>query len=202
MFDNNDNILRGGIRKTEIRNNPADILYGDLDSKEKDEKEYRKNLLDILGDMATPANILYATTKELEDKIINSGLGEKLNEIKQIYGAVESFKHNYQDLREANTKNADKYFHAKANCEAAQYGKTGAGVGKILSDIRENTDLIKNKYKKKKNGARMTNEEILADYIEDQDANTYGRLKGLQNPQGECKILINKYRPNGLNDKY
>lgn len=200
--ENDTSVLKGRIEKTEKSKSPADILYGDAYEKEKQEKEYRSKLLNVLGNLATPAMILYATTKELENTIKENGLGKKINEVKQVYGAIDSFKQNYHDIKEANTKNADKYFHAKANCEAAQYGLVGAKTAEKLSDFRENTDLVKNKFKKKKDGTKMTTDEIIKDYRDDQQANIYGRYKGLQNKDVNCKILVNKYRPNGLDKKY
>lgn len=44
--------------------------------------------------------------------------------------------------------------------------------------------------------------EIIEDYRKDHHANLYGRLQGLQNPNTDCKILVDKFRPNGLNKKY
>src|SRR3546814_7464443 len=41
------------------------------------------------------------------------------------------------DMREANASGADKYFHCKANCEAARRSGPGAGVAELLSDSRE-----------------------------------------------------------------
>jgi len=40
----------------------------------------------------------------------------------QAVGAVGDFVGNYMDMREANTIGADRYFHCKANCEAAKRG--------------------------------------------------------------------------------
>ena len=71
-----------------------------------------------------------------------------------------------------------------------------------MSDLRENTDLIKNQYKKKKDGTKMKPSEIIEDYRDDHYANLYGRLQGLQNPNTDCRILVDKYRPKGLNKKY
>lgn len=54
--------------------------------------------------------------------------------------ATEKFINNYQDMRDANTIGADKYFHCKANCEAAQVSNIGSGVAKTISDTREWVD--------------------------------------------------------------
>lgn len=38
----------------------------------------------------------------------------------------------YQDMREANYKGADKYFHARGNYDAAQRGPGGAWAAKVI----------------------------------------------------------------------
>ena len=70
---NDTQALKGRIEKTEVKS-PAEILYGDTHKKEKAENEYRSNLLNVLGDLATPAMIMYATNKELENEIKKNGL--------------------------------------------------------------------------------------------------------------------------------
>ena len=79
--ENDTPILKGRIEKTEVKS-PADILYGDTYKKEKAENEYRNNLLNILGKLATPAMILYATNKELENEIKKNGLINTTKKIK------------------------------------------------------------------------------------------------------------------------
>ena len=66
------------MKKTENRKSPAKILYGDTHKKEKAENEYRSNLLNILGDKARPTDVLYGTTKELEEKVKEYGLERKI----------------------------------------------------------------------------------------------------------------------------
>lgn len=48
----------------------------------------------------------------------------------------------------------------------------------------------------------MTLAESLQDSKEDQEANVYGREQGAKYPEVESRILIDKYRPNGLPNKY
>ena len=38
----------------------------------------------------------------------------------------------YSDMREANYKGADKYFHARGNADAAQRGPGGAWAAKVI----------------------------------------------------------------------
>lgn len=107
---------------------------------------------------------------------------------------IDIFLKNYNDVKEANTIGADKYFHAKANCESAQQGKILPS--EIISTGREIMDTPKNLLR------GYTLEESLNDSLADIEANNFGRQMGLEYPNIKCKYLINKYRPNGLNEKY
>ena len=77
-FENNTPFLKGRIEKTEIKKSPAEVLYGNTHKNEKQEKEYRNSLLDILGNIATPAMVLYSTNKQLENEINKNGLQNKI----------------------------------------------------------------------------------------------------------------------------
>ncbi|XP_029354342.1 serum amyloid A [Echeneis naucrates] len=43
----------------------------------------------------------------------------------------------YDDMREANWKHSDKYFHARGNYDAAQRGAGGRWAAEVISDGRE-----------------------------------------------------------------
>ena len=111
-----------------------------------------------------------------------------MDDVAAIAGATGDFIRNYNDMREANTIGADKYFHAKANCEAAQRGPAGEATAKTLSDARETSDQMR--------GDPPEASEA------DQQANRDGRAAGAANPGGSCANLVSKYRPNGLDSKY
>ena len=92
---------------------------------------------------------------------------------------------------------SDKYYHAKANCEATQRGGAGEVLAEAISLLRkieegtrkvlfEGTDLI----------------EQIEDANRDMEANKYDREQGKMNPNEACEILIDILRPNGLPDKY
>jgi hypothetical protein len=99
--------------------------------------------------------------------------------------AWNDFKDQYDKMREANWKNSDKYFHCMANCEAAKKGHSKGA--KDLSDLREWFDEhIKGDSKQ--------------DCDADQEANKHGREAG-ENGE-DCKSACDKYRPDGLPDKY
>uniref|UniRef100_A0A3P8TDX5 Serum amyloid A protein n=2 Tax=Amphiprion percula TaxID=161767 RepID=A0A3P8TDX5_AMPPE len=83
----------------------------------------------------------------------------------------------YRDMRKANWKDSDKYFHARGNYEAAQRGAGGRWAAEVISDARE--------WSNGKSGGAGDTEE-------DQEANRWGREGG--DP--------NRYRPAGLPDNY
>lgn len=105
-------------------------------------------------------------------------------------GAVGDFVRNYHDMREANTQLSDKYFHAKANCEAAQRGPVGESTAQKLSNLREKLDSSWPK--------NDTAEEV----EQDQVANRAGRAAGRSNPSGSCAQMVKEFRPNGLDQRY
>ncbi|NXQ97781.1 SAA protein, partial [Sagittarius serpentarius] len=94
-------------------------------------------------------------------------------------GGARDMLRAYQDMREANYKGADKYFHARGNYDAAQRGPGGAWAAKVISDARE----------KWQSGVSGRGAE---DTRADQEANAWGRSGG--DP--------NRYRPAGLPSKY
>ncbi|NXB86015.1 SAA protein, partial [Vidua chalybeata] len=93
-------------------------------------------------------------------------------------GAHDMFR-AYKDMREANYKGADKYFHARGNYDAARRGPGGAWAARVISDARENWQ----------SGVSGRGAE---DTRLDQEANAWGRSGG--DP--------NRYRPKGLPSKY
>jgi RHS repeat-associated protein len=105
----------------------------------------------------------------------------------QAAGATGDFLRNYNDMRNANTIGADKYFHCKANCEASRRGSTGNATACMISDTREWFDqTIK--------GDPASASEA------DQVANRYGRNQS--SPFNSCDITCGGFRPNGLNPRY
>uniref|UniRef100_A0A671VLR6 Serum amyloid A protein n=1 Tax=Sparus aurata TaxID=8175 RepID=A0A671VLR6_SPAAU len=84
----------------------------------------------------------------------------------------------YRDMREANWKNSDKYFHARGNYDAARRGPGGRWAATVISNGRAAYHLIKDRDR--------------ADIAMDQEANQWGRKGG--DP--------NRFRPRGLDPKY
>ena len=110
---------------------------------------------------------------------------------------LSTFLVNYQQMKDADTRGADKYFHAKANCEAAQLGIVGSVVAQALSDLRELTDNFRNIHEKK-----MSLEESMRDIEEDQKANQEGRELGRLHPSTLPYILLQHRIPKGFPDRY
>ena len=122
-------------------------------------------------------------------------------------GAARDFGRNYQNMRNANTIGADKYFHCRANCEASSRGETGRQVAEQISNAREIVDH------------RIGGDPPQASQ-QDQRANVAGRnagdairrstpLKGeapnaSRRPQAEnqCRARCGPFRPRGLDREY
>ncbi|ELK18438.1 Serum amyloid A protein [Pteropus alecto] len=92
----------------------------------------------------------------------------------------------YSDMREANYKGADKYFHARGNYDAARRGPGGVWAAEVLSDARENSQRVTDFFKFGDSGHGVEDSEA------DQFANRWGRSG--KDP--------NHFRPRGLPDKY
>ena len=78
----------------------ANVLYKDSKikaQKDKQEAEYKSKLLNILGDKVKPTNVLYGTTKELEEKIKGYELQSKLKGA--ITGGAASTNNNQNFTR-------------------------------------------------------------------------------------------------------
>ncbi|KAM4617938.1 serum amyloid A-5 protein-like [Discoglossus pictus] len=85
----------------------------------------------------------------------------------------------YHDMRKANYRESDKYFHARGNYDAAQRGPGGRWAAEVLSNGRENWQS---------SVSGRGHEDTRAD----QEANAWGRNGG--DP--------NRYRPKGLPNQY
>ncbi|MCS6328970.1 MAG: hypothetical protein H8K06_18065 [Nitrospira sp.] len=120
--------------------------------------------------------------------------GEVLNFWGEFFGAIGDFGANYVDMRQAWWKGADKYFHCKANCQAAQRGVEGEAVACIISDIREWWDQNVKSY--------WEPQSTPQDSAADQQANLYGRLQGSINPGTPCEQSCAPFRPVGLPPQY
>ena len=133
-----------------------------------------------------------------ENKLFQQIMGLALNDMAKPYSTLFNFIENKNNMDNLGIVGGDKYFHANANCQSGQYGDLGTAltlsIGKELKDIKE-----KNWGKTKNN---HTLSENLLDSRQDFEADNYGLLQGVLNPLGNCRELLEIYRPNGLDYKY
>ncbi|MGO4550471.1 RHS repeat-associated core domain-containing protein [Lysobacter sp. 2RAF19] len=115
--------------------------------------------------------------------------GAYLNEyVRGAFDFVQAFYHQLDATHGVGKShngwaNQDKYFHCRANCEAAQRGQGGQDAAKCMSDHREATDLIFG--------------DSIADSAADQRANRFGRAGGAADPNGSCQQICGALRPGG-----
>lgn len=103
------------------------------------------------------------------------------------------FVYNYIELLNvANEDNQgiDKYYHAKANCEASQRGDFASAVAEGLSGLKEVWDSYF--YAKAK---KISIQEALKDSAGDFEANKEGREKGEDCPTGTCGDILKHRLP-------
>jgi len=113
----------------------------------------------------------------------------RLGLLESVLFADAIFLKNYRDMRETNTIGADKYFHCKANCEAAKLGPGGLLEAVIVSEAREYADqYIKGDHRNACD--------------EDRAANGLGRAGGRENPASTCSATCAPLRPNGLDPRH
>lgn len=144
-----------------------------------------------------------ASTPILSDNKKNYILG-MYNDYKSLENPVDTtlytlgcFLTNYFEMKDANTIGADKYFHARANYNAAQQGIVGSTVAKLFSDLREYSDSYRNTHKK-----GYSFELSQKDIEEDQQANAEGRKLGRQYPVTPAYNTLKHFMPKGFPDRY
>lgn len=113
-----------------------------------------------------------------------------LNPLNTILGTIYSFVSNYIMLLAERDGNMDKFYHSKANCEAAQRGFLGSYAADALSNAKELYDSFTYIHTHK-----VSVEEAMADSARDQVANHEGRRRGRMFPQCECSNLMWDLRP-------
>jgi len=110
-----------------------------------------------------------------------------------FYGAGYDFAKNYRDMRKLNLKNSDKYFHSKANFQATKRGPGGAFFAIHFSNLRE---IFDQRFKG----------DTYYEAMQDQEANTYGRMQGWEYRYFKGDILfeeaIPKYRKDYFPARY
>ena len=114
------------------------------------------------------------------------GRKQKTSDDEDRVGASHDFSANYHVMR--RWKQSDKYFHCKANCQAAQRGPAGYTQSILLSNVREFADQLRG--------------DSPAESAADQAANFYGRESGKSTPCVDCRMICQPYRPRGLPSQY
>lgn len=140
------------------------------------------------------ANVFYPDMPEVSQIKTRAKKLMPVNSFASYVSPIE-FWGNYKDMKNASVKYSDKYFHSKANCESAQKGDIKGAM--MLSFLKEIYDIPK---KIIFEGQTYTN--TINDSFADIRADLDGLYLGMSNPTVNCKILVDKYRPKGLDEKY
>ena len=109
--------------------------------------------------------------------------------VQQIILGAKDFWDSYQDMKNRNLKNFDKYAHARANAEATKRGEYGELTARLISYVREKCNKNIDPLFK----SNMTWNEALKDSIEDNKANMYGREQAKKYPNIPTHELLQKY---------
>jgi hypothetical protein len=113
----------------------------------------------------------------------------------KLLGAKDYYSAEKEKRPDLEYGTLDKYFHCKANCEAAKLGYLAEAV--LLSDVKEWYDLnIDNLHRDEQH--KHTPE----DSIQDQLANRFGRARASMAPSDSCGDLCKSYRPYWLPERF
>ena len=132
------------------------------------------------------------------EKSINKAfrsLKEKWDTAKGMYG-------NYKEMKRLGWKNADDFFHCKANFEAAQKSEESEKFAKFLGDKKEDFDYPINRFFK-----NLSVSEAMEDKKHDLEVNAYGLEQGRKerlSPSGRTakQVCKEKYNKNRLLNDY
>ncbi len=113
-----------------------------------------------------------------------------INPLQAIFETTMSFIRNYARLLGEHDGTMDKFYHSKANCEAAQRGILGSLTADGLSNAKELYDSFTYIHTHK-----VSVEDAMADSARDQVANHEGRRRGREYPLCDCAILMWDLRP-------
>lgn len=137
----------------------------------------------------------------LENYNIQSIWNKLINIVKYLGTLSQSigiFVSNYFALMAEQNGNYDKYYHSKANCEAAQLGLDGEKAAEALSDYKELFDatmkvLTEKAYLQEEFKQAIINH--IKDGEDDQQANREGREAGRNDPNGDCGEILKHRLP-------
>jgi len=139
---------------------------------------------------------IYGSGAPFPAEALGIWVGGWFNNLKCYLKSAYNFAGSYMDMQNATNwtgadwnnneygwQGQDKYFHCRANCEAAQLGPCGEDAADCISDARERHDRSKG--------------DSAQDSMEDQTANMWGRQEGAANTKGDCRELCRPWRPGG-----
>ncbi len=160
-------------------------------------KEEIYNAVSLKNQLVDTMYNLFGKIKTKGGNFFNGRAQDILDRAAKWDNALGDFARNYNDMVEADTIDGDKYFHAKANCQAAQRGLNGEFVAIAMSLFRE---LEEGTRKVIFQGEDLI--EQIEDASRDMDANKEGREQGKSYPGTSCGDLLKYKRPNGLPERY
>lgn len=102
---------------------------------------------------------------------------------------IQVWVDNEKELKASNRIGADNYYHRKAMCENAQKGYTDALVSLLLGAGKEVFDFMEKDESISETGT-LSALDALKDGAKDMKNNLNGMKLGLQNPEKDCKILL------------
>lgn len=152
-------------------------------------------------EIADIENVILGAPRFISEKIqsIVEKLINRMEELSIQIQTVSIFISNFQQLLDIEDGTCDKYYHAKANYEAAQLGVTGEATAKALSD--DYKELFDSTVKaivesvKLKTDFQQALIEKIQDSEDDQKANNEGREAGKNNPYGDCGEILKHKLP-------
>jgi len=121
--------FKNGASATNTKESPANILYKDEKikrEKDKQESEYKSKLLNILGNKAKPTDVLYGTTKQLEEKVKKYGLEKKLKGV--MTGGAASINNNQNFTRPVEGKVISEFGPRKVSLKDASKDHKGIDI--------------------------------------------------------------------------
>jgi hypothetical protein len=151
---------------------------------------FLKGLGALAATAALPAGLAVAEIGQLSYEALFTALGIPLSrkdpriDAGIVRSMIELWR-NYGQMKEANTRQSDKYFHCLGHCLASRERWGGKTMSHFLGWAREVTDVIR------KGDTQMA---VDADLF----ANNFGRLAAAGGTCGDCW----KFIPNGLPEKY
>ena len=120
-----------------------------------------------------------------------------LERFKQQIQAAYDMTKNYFQMKDDRTIGGDDYFHCKANYEATERGKAGEEFAQKWGDMKEAVDYFRNILLK-----GFSEQEAAKDSLHDKSINADGRQLAKDGIYSSSKEACDKYRVNGINEKY